>query len=456
MTAQPPRSQQISTWLFNVIFSISILKHLVTAVYLAAQILIFALTDTAQRRAARVYAINSVIVIYALLLALHLASPIKYIASWKRRQQKDKPIVKPSHHGSILMLLRLPLNLFAKATRHFSSLRFLWTITSGSPCGCSLLVPLSQAIDASPSPLAGLDVQPLVVLFVMPCSLCSRSPDWNARYIPYIHYNFVTSLENLVAKTVIQLSSIVASWRHVANLELSSRCQGRLPSAAALMHMKNKRLLKLYWICSIGWALVLLGSVIGAFKPSCPPVCAARASPLWSRKCQCTYAHVNCHTLGLPGDWGVDSLLRADELGSGLLVLQVSRCDLSKGLTTATLNQFQSLFFLAIKFTNISTWDATMPSSPSFIVVSYGQLTHVPRALHNSLPSGVSTLWLANHPITSIQVPPAWQIINRLYLVILSLSILPRLDTLDLHYVYYSSPKQFHSPCTDRLRREVP
>ncbi|KAH9084008.1 hypothetical protein Ae201684P_020271 [Aphanomyces euteiches] len=328
---QPPRSQQISTWLFNVSFSISILKHLVTAVYLAAQILIFALTDTAQRRAARVYAINSVIVIYALLLALHLDSPIKYIASWKRRQQKDQPIVKPSHHGSILMLLRLPLNLFAKATRHFSSLRFLWTITS-------LSFMSSWWLSMCPSPLAGLDVQPLVVLFACLVHFAAGVPIGMLDISPTVHS---LQFRHLTGKSCGQNS----------NLELSSRCQGQLPSAAASMHMKNKRLLKLYWICSVGWALVLLGSLIGAFKPTCPPVCATRASPLWSRKCHCTYAHVNCHTLGFLGDSDVDSLLRADELGCGLLVLQVSRCDLSKGLTTATLNQFQSLFFLAIKFT---------------------------------------------------------------------------------------------------------
>ncbi|KAF0724827.1 hypothetical protein Ae201684_016576 [Aphanomyces euteiches] len=345
---QPPRSQQISTWLFNVSFSISILKHLVTAVYLAAQILIFALTDTAQRRAARVYAINSVIVIYALLLALHLDSPIKSTNCETKSSWLDLDATAPtvelvcqSYEAFQLASLLVDHNLVI----FYVILVALHVVVLSSFLCLKQSTLAHHLLLGWTSSLLSFCLHALFTLQPESRLECSTYP------LLYIHYNFVTSLENLVAKTVIQLSSIVASWRHVANLELSSRCQGQLPSAAASMHMKNKRLLKLYWICSVGWALVLLGSLIGAFKPTCPPVCATRASPLWSRKCHCTYAHVNCHTLGFLGDSDVDSLLRADELGCGLLVLQVSRCDLSKGLTTATLNQFQSLFFLAIKFT---------------------------------------------------------------------------------------------------------
>ncbi|KAH9084052.1 hypothetical protein Ae201684P_020313 [Aphanomyces euteiches] len=449
----PPK--KISKWLYWFILSFAILKHFVTALYLAAQIIIMVLADASQLRTARAYAINAVIAVFAIVLCLHLGSLVKYITSWKR-QKHGKTIAKASRLGSFLVQIRymatsprlvLGFNTIELICQSYEAYQLskllvdprlvilyvilvaLHAIVVPSFVCMSHTTKTHQLLLGWASSLLSFGlcclvhfyglILPLLYYFLVDHWL-SRSPSWNARYISYIRYNFVTSLEELVAKTVVQLGSIIALWRLVANVNVAISVRYNTDhgsSSASLRRFTNKRLLTVYWICCIGWGLVLLSGLIGAFSPPCPAVCAARATPLWSRQCHCSYVHVNCHALGLPLDSDVDSLLRADELGSDLLVLQISRFDLSNGISTTTLGQFQSLSFMAIKFTNISSWEATLPSSITFIVVSYGRLSQVPSALQNA------------------PLPPAWQIINRLYLVNLSLSVLPRLDTLDLHYI---------------------
>ncbi|KAF0696935.1 Aste57867_12354 [Aphanomyces stellatus] len=440
------------------IFGFALFKHVVCAFYLAAEVVIFLNMDATQTRSAHAFALPVVIVVYLCLAAVHVLSLLYYLGDAVGLVRLSVHFHSPRSfawlvHWATYKPALAAYNVFELGCQTFEAFEFASMVVDRRLVATYVVLVALHAIVAptvvclhhSTSRLLLLNWFSSLLSFLVSCVLhivglvvpllhyflvdftINRDPAWLTRNVLYARYNFVTSPVDFIAKIMIQLGSLVSIWRLLASLHVAKtlQSQGRRLSTALLHRPIDTRRLKLYHVCSTLWGLALLVSLGHAFygRQSCPSTCAAAAAPLWTTACQCMYVHVNCYTLGHDD---VDAALDAHVVGPRVFALVVSRCDLPDGIGNATLNQFQSLYFVKLIFTHTKTWSAQLPPSTYAVVLEYAAFTSLPAILRENLGPYLSVLGFVSLPMTSFEIPDhAWVNVTRLTVTNLSLAALP-------------------------------
>ncbi|CAK4660650.1 unnamed protein product, partial [Aphanomyces euteiches] len=461
MPAKKPKSEWpnrqtvhvYSAWLRRLVFVFAGLKHTLTALYLAAQVVLLRTANDAQIRSSHLYAQDKVEIVYGVLGRIHMASFVHFVLAvcppskvfpdlaserpWPTRHfnfvqtWKDRILSSEVFFVAfnVLDVISQSYEAFALATklvdRRLVSVYVLLVVlyitatayvllANHSATKLVLLNWASSLISFGLSSLLhyfGLILPLLYYKFVDPT--LESSPTWLTHYILYIRYNFITSATDLVAKGVVQLGSLVSLWRLVDNINMTKTLATIQTRTGSFFQPRRARppskYVMLYVSCTILWAIFLALSLLHAmwFRASCPASCMEYVSPLWTSKCQCMYVHVNCHLLG---HQDVEKELQASQLSSNVFAIMVSRCDLTHGISNATLNQFQELYFVGIHFTNMTSWDGQLPPSINFVTMSYGHLETLPSILQANIPESLIVLRLASHRFQSFEIPPTWHL----------------------------------------------
>ncbi|CAK4660626.1 unnamed protein product [Aphanomyces euteiches] len=453
------------TWLRRLVYVFANVKHIMTAIYLASQVVLLLTTNEAQQRTSHFYAPNTVVIIYSLLVALHVASMIQY-GSRRCRERFARPGNKvaaislssdgrfKSHHRIYTTIVQaistqtfiLTFNALELACQSYEAFELasklvdsylvtvyvllvvlhacltpLFLVVKRSTINLILLTWTSSLISFGLSCLIhffGL-IYPLLYYMFVDVNL-DTSPTWLTHYILYVRYNFITSPTDFIAKVVVQMGSLASLWRLVDNVELAMTLQKLQRHSSTFIKTApptptSRRALKLYNILSLAWGVILFVSLFHAmwFRTECPATCVKSVTPLWSTHCQCMFVHVNCHLLG---HQDVERELEASQLSSNVFAIMVSRCDLRDGIPNATLHQFQKVYFIGIHFTNMSAWDGRFPASINIVRLSYSQLETLPSILMD-VPPSLLVLALSSHPFQSFEIPRAWHFVNDLRLV---------------------------------------
>ncbi|KAF0711894.1 Aste57867_4995 [Aphanomyces stellatus] len=452
-------------WLRRCILGFALLKHLISVFYLAAQIVIFHRMNRTQADIVHAYALPTVGVVYMCLVAIHIASILHRIAraaglcfvSSKARPSTCHPI------AWVLSWLSQPsalaaYNLVELGCQSYEAFAFTTKLIDPTLVAVyvvfvalhAMLAPWGLHQRSTPRLLfvnwlsslltfylscvlhiVGLTLPLLYFTFID--STVNRDPLWLTRNVLYADFIFVTSPLDFVAKVVVHVGSLVSISRLVAAVDrvYSLNHRSKLDSG------QLSRGFRLYRFCSTIWGAVLLGSLVHAFygRQACPSTCAAYVTPLWTTDCQCMYIHVNCHALGHDD---VDAALQPSRLSAHAISLLMSRCDLPDGINATTLNQFESLNYIGVKFTNTSTWRGPLPPSTVIVAIEYAAFTTVPDILTTNVPSSLGAVWLNNLPLTTpITIPHAWAKLTFLGLNNLTLSALPsNVTSLNLSYLF--------------------
>ncbi|KAF0732373.1 hypothetical protein Ae201684P_014716 [Aphanomyces euteiches] len=440
------------TWLRRLVYVFANVKHIMTAIYLASQVVLLLTTNEAQQRTSHFYAPNTVVVIYSLLVALHVASMIQY-GSRRCRGRFARPGNKvaaislssdgrfKSHHRIYTTIVQamstqtfiLTFNALELACQSYEAFELasklvdsylvtvyvllvvlhacltpLFLVVKRSTINLILLTWTSSLISFGLSCLIhffGL-IYPLLYYMFVDVNL-DTSPTWLTHYILYVRYNFITSPTDFIAKVVVQMGSLASLWRLVDNVELAMTLQKLQRHSSTFIKTApptptSRRALKLYNILSLAWGVILFVSLFHAmwFRTECPATCVKSVTPLWSTHCQCMFVHVNCHLLGHQD-------------------VEI-RCDLRHGILNSTLHQFDQLYFIGIYFTNTTSWDGTFPATVNTVTMSYGALETIPSILERDIPASMVALRLSSHPFQAFEIPPAWHLVRDLRLVNLS------------------------------------
>ncbi|KAG9409740.1 hypothetical protein AC1031_020050 [Aphanomyces cochlioides] len=454
------------TWLRRLVYVFANVKHIMTAIYLASQVVLLLTTNEAQQRTSHFYAPDTVVVVYSLLVALHVASMIQY-GSKRCRGRFARPRNKvvtmlpspsngrsKSHHSIYTTIVHalssrtfiLTFNALELACQSYEAFElasklvhsYLVTVYVLLVVLHACLAPLFLVVKRSTINLIMLTWTTSLISFGLSCLIhffgliypllyymfvdpnLDTSPTWLTHYILYVRYNFITSPTDFIAKVVVQIGSLASLWRLIANVELAMTLQKFQRNISTFAKTgpptpTAPRGLNLYCIISMAWGIILFVSLFHAmwFRTECPASCVKSVAPLWSTHCQCMFVHVNCHLLG---HQDVERELQASQLSANVFAIMVSRCDLRDGIPNATLHQFQQVYFIGIHFTNMTSWDGRFPPSTNVVRLSYSQLETLPSILKD-VPPSLLALALSSHPFQSFEIPRAWHFVNDLRLV---------------------------------------
>ncbi|KAF0701645.1 Aste57867_7926 [Aphanomyces stellatus] len=479
-TDHAPKLQLVGTsssslrWLRLFIMGFALLKHTICALYLVAQVLIFHKLDRAQTQSAHAYALPQVTLVYILLAATHGASILHALCRTPGLRRASTQCLDPKNRRVFAWLLKwathkralAAYNIIELGCQTFEAFELATKLVDHTLVAIFVVVVAVHALVA-PWVLCVYHPTPRLILlnwfssllsfhlscivhivgFIVPIlryllidTTANRDPLWLTRNVLYARYNFVTSPLDFAAKTILQLGSLISIWRLMASIDLANvllRHGHRLSTFNITSNLSLPRTLRLYWLMSTLWGLVLVVSLVHALygRQSCPATCVAYANPLWTTHCQCMFVHVNCHDLGHDD---VDAALQVSQIGSGVFALLVSRCNLTNGIDNTTLNQFESLYYIGIKFTNMITWTGQLPPTIYYVVVEYGALTHVPDILRSNVGPFLTAVGLNNHPMTSLVIPDVWNYkVLRLSLNNVSLRVVPgNITSLGLNYLF--------------------
>ncbi|OQR96630.1 hypothetical protein ACHHYP_14448 [Achlya hypogyna] len=140
----------------------------------------------------------------------------------------------------------------------------------------------------------------------------------------------------------------------------------------------NMRFLVGIFAFNVAWGLGVLALLLYAQQNGrgCPAHCLASSMPWWSRGCSCIYARLQCTATTV--DCDVDEFMRAEVLGTNLLLLHTVGC----ARPPTRLHEFPSLFRVDIEFSAMTAWDiAALPPSLRMLIVRYTNLTVLPAVL---------------------------------------------------------------------------
>ncbi|KAF0701646.1 Aste57867_7927 [Aphanomyces stellatus] len=481
--ANPARSPKLNLlgtpppsfrWLRRFITGFALLKHLVCAFYLVAQVLIFRKFDRAQTQSAHAYALPQVTLVYMCLAAVHGASILHVLCRAAGLRRASTQCLDPKNRRVFAWLLKwathkralAAYNVIELGCQTFEAFELATKLVDHTVVVIYVLLVAVHALLAPwvlcihhPTPrlillnwfssllsfhlscivhIVGLIV-PLLHYILVDFTV-NRDPLWLTKNVLYARYNFVTSPLDFAAKTILQLGSLVSIWRLMASVDLATALLShghRLSRMNLLSNTFLPRSLRLYWLMSTLCGFVLMVSLVHALygRQSCPATCVAYANPLWTTHCQCMFVHVNCHALGHED---VEASLQVSQFGSGVIALLVSRCNLTNGIDNTTLNQFESLYYIGIKFTNMITWTGQLPPTTYFVTVEYAALKHIPDILQTNVGPYLTAVWLNHLPMTNLSIPDSWgDKVLRLSLANLSLPILPEnITVLELNYLF--------------------
>ncbi|ETW00300.1 hypothetical protein H310_07673 [Aphanomyces invadans] len=266
----------------------------------------------------------------------------------------------------------------------------------------------------------------------------------------------VSSLSDLVTRTITQLSSYAALRRLVQSVQIFPSLQSTSTSVreppqkireSFHLTFRSRRPLIVYLMVNIAWgtSLVSLTTAATFFRTPCPGICVQETAPWFDTACHCAYVEINCALQGIPGD-SLDAMLAPSLVGTDVFYLDVRRCALPHGISLATLSPFQNLYAIVIYFSSMTDWpvrseDERFPSSLTVLHIRGSQLTEVPPVLLH-LPPSMALLRLHDSPIRSIpdKFFTAWAGLSSLVLSQLNLThhsipplgALPKLSALDM------------------------
>ncbi|KAF0687525.1 Aste57867_20738 [Aphanomyces stellatus] len=288
----------------------------------------------------------------------------------------------------------------------------------------------------------------VVVLFAAgPNAIQGQDNAWYTRLVTLSRMAVVSSPVDFVCQVCMHLGtyvsltrlqhSIAAHPRHRSKILIASDSTlRRLTKQLVPSKRTTRRAVVVNAVLTGTWGFVLTGLVVRAvaFREICPSHCTLAATPLFDLSCSCLYANVNCHVLQTQD---VDALLDPVTIGTRILVLQLARCDVPRGIDTATLAPHQALIRLAVLFSHMTQWDATLPASVGSVNIRFSHLDDVPSVLTTTPPPYLSFLHIDSTPLWTIDVTcfGAWPHLERLVLTNVSLATFPEaIATLSLLY----------------------
>ncbi|KAF0711895.1 Aste57867_4996 [Aphanomyces stellatus] len=395
-------------WLVLFVNGFALLKHIACALYLAAQVVIFRNMEPTQRRIAHAFALPTVVVVYMSLAAVHGASSNRRVDPTNRRAFAW--LLKWITHKHALAAY----NVVQLGCQSYEAIAFATKVVDHTLVAIYVTLVAPHAM-VTPWVVYGYHSTPRLLLlnwfsslsFNLSCIVhivdftVNRDPAILTNNVFHVQYIFVTSLIDLAAKIIIQLGSLASTWRLLASVDLADGLYnyGHRLSALALkstIHLKT-RSLRCYMFFSCLWGVVLMVSLCHApWSSTLPILVCAYVAPLWTTQCQCISACTRMSTAMIYED--INAVLEPRQLGSQLRLLLVSRCDLPNGIDNATFNQFQSLYYIGIKFTNMGTWSGQLPPAIYTIALDNAALTRIPDILLTHMPPTLSGLLLSTYP----------------------------------------------------------
>ncbi|RHY92835.1 hypothetical protein DYB37_005607 [Aphanomyces astaci] len=213
-------------------------------------------------------------------------------------------------------------------------------------------------------------------------------------------------------------------------------------NATRVPHVRRSPLVVVYVSCSVTWGVTLWGLCIQAlfFRQPCPPTCQAATTPLVDMTCHCKYLHINCHSLHNES-LDVDTQLDPQDVGSTLFVLQVSRCDVRRGIPSATLAHQQSLGAMIFQFTKMRAWEGTLPATIMSLQLRQCDFDAMPAILQTKLPPLLTNLLVESTPLSTLpsNLDDIWQPLTNVFFFNTSLTTIPdaitKLSSLQTLYV---------------------
>ncbi|KAF0700194.1 hypothetical protein As57867_009212, partial [Aphanomyces stellatus] len=224
-------------------------------------------------------------------------------------------------------------------------------------------------------------------------------------------------------KVSMHVGTFVALYRVARSLELNHVDSSAIPLC---MNPSKLKLLRLNLYVNVAWGCLLTAVLVRSLVSGqpCPPTCVANVRPLFDDTCQCAYVNINCKLVNITDPI---SFLNTSAIGTHLLYLEIRRCDLPTGLPPAALAPFPSLEKIIVLYSHMETWDGPLPPSVMSLMIRFSHLRTIPRALHVNVPPQLVALVLEACFIPSIpdSVIRAWSTVERLYLLNISLQALP-------------------------------
>ncbi|KAF0692583.1 Aste57867_16395 [Aphanomyces stellatus] len=272
--------------------------------------------------------------------------------------------------------------------------------------------------------------------YVMVNQALGRDNLWATNVALIVRLLAITNAFDYVCKLAMHLGTFIALVRFVQSLDYHETIGDKDPiptDIPAIASSRKHLLLRVNLWVNVSWGCILtfaLSRSLASHHP-CPSYCIADIRPLLDDTCQCAYANINCVTLNTTDP---TELLHPDAIGTRLLLLQISRCDIPSGLPPAALAPFEHLGRIMLLYTNMETWNGPLPPSIFAIFVRHSCLQAIPHALQVDLPPNIVSLYLEGSPISVIPdaVVAAWANLERLYLMNLSLQTLPESLTTTL------------------------
>ncbi|RHY83746.1 hypothetical protein DYB35_010061, partial [Aphanomyces astaci] len=271
-------------------------------------------------------------------------------------------------------------------------------------------------------PMFSVAIQALELIVVNPNLV--RNNRWSAETLLFARLFGVTGPVDFFVKHVMHLSTYFTICRlaNTAHLADSNKDQ----SSDLQRNHQNRVMRRLNLGVSSGLGVVcaiLLGRCL-LYREPCPSYCLSKMQPLMDLGCHCAYVNINCHTLGIDDP---TPLLDPRIIGTRLVYVQFSRCDLENGLNATSMVPFQQITKIQVTFSNMSSWTGPLPASLNNILVQYSRLETIPHALLYDIPPELVTILIDAAPLKTIPdiAFNAWSFVQRLQLLNVSLTTFP-------------------------------
>ncbi|RHZ08894.1 hypothetical protein DYB37_008919 [Aphanomyces astaci] len=271
-------------------------------------------------------------------------------------------------------------------------------------------------------PMFSVAIQGLELILINPNLV--RDNRWTTETLLFARLFGITSPVDFFVKHVMHLSTYFTICR-LANTSHSAD-SNKDQSSVLQRSQQNRVMRRLNLGVSSGLGVVcaiLLGRCL-LYREPCPSYCVSNMQPLVDLGCHCAYANINCHTLGIDDP---TPLLDPRIIGTRLVYVQFSRCDLENGLNATSVVPFQQITKIQVIFSNMSSWTGPLPASLNNILVQYSRLETIPHALLYDIPPELSTILIDASPLKTIPdiAFNAWSFVQRLQLLNVSLTTFP-------------------------------
>ncbi|KAF0705231.1 hypothetical protein As57867_005695, partial [Aphanomyces stellatus] len=255
---------------------------------------------------------------------------------------------------------------------------------------------------------------------------------WSTRYINLVRTLVISSSVDYVCQVCMHLGTFIALRRVVRSLQ---RLHNSNRDTASTMHrtlsfVVSNRVIRhalvLNCVVNLTWACILAVLLVRtiSFRDPCPVYCPLVVRPIFDLRCNCAYVRINCYTLA---NNTPEALMDPSVVGTRTLMLQLARCDLPRGLNTSAMAPHTNLFKIVILFSNMTRWDATLPSSVHNLFIRFAPLATLPTVATTNIPSYFYILYIDSCPLGAIPKALFAQMpyLERVILANISLTVFP-------------------------------